>query len=356
MTTVRYVALTVVVLASAFSRPLLLSVFHMFSHPADPLVGNVLPSSAADLRARLAGKRALVVGGTRGVGGATALALARYGANVTIVGRSPTFDMLERLQTVAQSQQQQQQQHFSAHAFDLAPRAGVSALMKALSAEMLSTGLPAFEVLILSVGAWPNALEPKTADGIDRVIALDLLTRFSLIDGLHKRRMLKPSARVLSVLASTNTPMPVPSAAAIRGSLDTFTYSGLLDLPRLFGMVAICHDALLLKAAKSGLPFTFIGTHPGFVPTDVIAPTFGALSPALKLAFSFAPISITEAQAGENTVQTLTSPNAGRRRVSFFNHELEGREAAPRSYELPLQEWLWQWLERGGSGRQHGQK
>ena len=56
--------------------------------PRDPVLGTIDEMTPAQLTTAYAGKRVLLVGGTRGVGRCTALAVAAAGAHVTVVGRS----------------------------------------------------------------------------------------------------------------------------------------------------------------------------------------------------------------------------------------------------------------------------
>ena len=58
--------------------------------PVDTEVGTAEKKSISDLAASFSGKACLIVGGTRGIGKATAEVLSQAGAKVTVVGRSAT--------------------------------------------------------------------------------------------------------------------------------------------------------------------------------------------------------------------------------------------------------------------------
>lgn len=60
----------------------------LLAWPRDAAVGTLPVMSRADLEKSYAGRRVLLVGGTRGVGLGAALAMAAAGAHVTVVGRS----------------------------------------------------------------------------------------------------------------------------------------------------------------------------------------------------------------------------------------------------------------------------
>ena len=69
-------------------RPLVTTLIWLKHAPADDFIGKIPLLSTEDLMTHVKGKNALLIGGTRGVGMGTALALYRAGAHVTIVGRS----------------------------------------------------------------------------------------------------------------------------------------------------------------------------------------------------------------------------------------------------------------------------
>jgi 3-oxoacyl-[acyl-carrier protein] reductase len=94
----------------------------------------------------LRGKRALVTGGSRGIGAATAVLLAEYGADVVIGYRSRTAEadaVVEQCRALGVKA--------SAHASDIATRLGAEALVRG-AAESLG-GLDLF---IANAGIWPT--------------------------------------------------------------------------------------------------------------------------------------------------------------------------------------------------------
>ena len=60
--------------------------------------------------------------------------------------------------------------------------------------------------------------------------------------------------------------------------------------------------------------------------------------PLLKLAML--PVASSEAETGLAAATVLASPNAARRRPSYFNFMLEGRRAHPLAYKPELGAWI----------------
>jgi 3-oxoacyl-[acyl-carrier protein] reductase len=101
----------------------------------------------------LRGKRALVTGGSRGIGAATARLLARAGASVTIGYRSRAADagrLVAELTALGVTA--------SAHAADVGTRAGADDLVATAVAD-----LGGLDLFVASAGVWPDA-EVAVAD------------------------------------------------------------------------------------------------------------------------------------------------------------------------------------------------
>ena len=114
----------------------------------------------------------------RGIGAAIKETLVRAGAHVTIVARSAAGEngIAAHLDTVAGCRK--------------------------FIAEASAAGVAPYDYLVFTVGAWPDFSDPFTADGVDKVVALDLLARHLVLEGLAKAGLLNQGGRVLNVLAS----------------------------------------------------------------------------------------------------------------------------------------------------------
>ena len=298
------------------------------SCPLDTTVGNVTAVSApADLSPTYEGKRVMVVGGTRGIGRAIACTLREAGAHVTIIGRSAVpFAHVTKASPAC-----------DAFAADLATVVGCRKLV----AEVVSAGVKPFDYLIFTVGAWPDFAEPYTSEGVEKVVALDLLARHFVLDGLASAGLLTSGARVLNVLASAQQ-VPFQTEESIRTRVaavepPSSMFAALLP-------VGVAADAWLQDAAARHPSLSFVGMFPGILPTDLASSTFPRWAlPAVTAAML--PVASSTAEVGLAHATVLASPNVGRRRVSYFNHLLEGRASHPLAYRPELGRWITSYLE-----------
>jgi len=319
--------------------------FQALSLPLDPTAGVVQPLGRDALAQAVGGRRALVVGGTRGIGRHVALELARLGAHVSIAGRSAGESHMRELVEAAGGANLSAPAS-GAYAFDLLTVRGCVELVEALQANEVK-----IDLLVMTVGMWPDLEEPRTKEGHDKVLMLDVIARFIVLDGLARggdKAVLQPDARVLSVLASTQW-LPVPSQldvlhAWVRGD-DGYRFAGVHHMPTLMAVAAVSHDAMLQHAAHTHTHLRVVGTHPGVVPTDVFTPTVPAWSvPLLKRVITWLPMSLSPVKAGLTQIQIAVSPNVETRKVTYFNHDMEGRKALARAYDARFQKWLWNHL------------
>ena len=211
---------------AVFTEDLANSVWRLSSHPLDGSVGNVVPLSPDDLQKQIIGKRALIIGGTKGIGAGTAVALARSGAaSVGVVGRSAPDSVLLKMEEVGHGQGE-----YKWERADLGSVKGCLDFVDRLLALGAVEDGKRFDFLVLTVGAWPNWSDRLSADGVDKVLALDIVARYVIMTRLAP--LLAPGARVMSVLAST-TKIAHPSAEEMKRVSRVFLcLSCLCCLPR----------------------------------------------------------------------------------------------------------------------------
>jgi NAD(P)-dependent dehydrogenase (short-subunit alcohol dehydrogenase family) len=137
----------------------------------------------------MAGKNALITGGTGGIGRATAVGLARLGARVGITGR----DRARTQRAAAEIARESGNPAVDAFDADMSSQAEV----RRLAAAVLEA-YPRLDVLVNNVGGfW--ATKHVTADGLEHTFALNHLAGFLLTDLLLDRLEASAPARIVTV-------------------------------------------------------------------------------------------------------------------------------------------------------------
>lgn len=317
--------------------------------PKDQVIGQILSkASPSDLQRLFLGKRALVVGGTKGIGSGIAMALAEAGASVHLVGRDKTAaaQILGKMQVAKMSMNVPMTGSvFQFTPADLATIQGCIELVKVLEdAKDKAT----YDVVVMTVGAWPDLANPFTKDGYNRVLFLDVLAKFIIFTKLHERGMLAEGAAVLSVCASGQE---LPFARFLKPYLKNriMKSGGKAGADPMFlrtlVSAGVSNDAFLLMASKAHKSYKFIGTFPGLIATDVMASTFGVFvsymgKAILKMLTPF-KISMSEHDCGVNHINILAHVSQNEFPVSFWDHFLQARTASTLASDAEFQKWVW---------------
>ncbi len=168
----------------------------------------------------LAGRTALVTGGSRGIGYMIAEGLVRFGAKVYVASRKADecAAAAERLSAFGAC---------AALPHDISTVAGCGALAEALGARE-----PALDILVNNAGAaWGEAFETFPEAGWDKVMSLNVKAPFFLTQALHGS---------LKAAAKPDRPAKVVMVASIDGLAvnpwETYSYqaskAGLIHLTR----------------------------------------------------------------------------------------------------------------------------
>jgi retinol dehydrogenase 12 len=208
-------------------------------------------------KSSMEGKVCLVTGGTRGVGEATALGIARMGATVVIVGRSQERinDSVERIRTA------------SANNFVYGLKADLSSQSDILQlAQAFLERYPTLDVLVNNVGATILNYQ-ESPDGIELSWALNYLNHYLLthllLDMLKVTAEERGEARIIEItssifqLASSNFDRQQQK----RG------YNGALAYAQSKRAMMVYTSELARRLEGSGVTVNAI--TPGFVKTEI---------------------------------------------------------------------------------------
>jgi NAD(P)-dependent dehydrogenase (short-subunit alcohol dehydrogenase family) len=207
----------------------------------------MMESSSTDMQ----GKVCLVTGATNGIGLITARELARRGAHVVLVGRSPA-----RCDTaVAQIQNQTGNRLVESMLVDLSSQQQVREL-----AERFRERFPRLDILVNNAGGiWMR--REMTVDGLEMTVAVNHLAYFLLTHLLLDMLKASAPARIVNV----------SSAAHAKATLD---FDDLMGERRYDGWRQYCRSKLMnllftfeLARRLEGNGVTANALHPGWVAT-----------------------------------------------------------------------------------------
>jgi NAD(P)-dependent dehydrogenase (short-subunit alcohol dehydrogenase family) len=183
---------------------------------------------------QLNGKHALVTGGGRGIGQACALALARAGASVTVVGRN--------------------RMNIEAVAAQVDGRALVADLADRAETDRMLAQAGKVDILVNNAGIAESAPLDKTTDELwERVIELDATSPFRVIRALAPAMVAAKWGRIINIASN----------AGVSGYGYTAAYCAAKH-----AMVGFTR-ALAIDLARTGV--TINALCPGWVATDMAA-------------------------------------------------------------------------------------
>ncbi len=253
-------------------------------NPLDEKLGSLIQEKGApsyeEIKALgvIEGKSALVVGGTRGVGFGTALALAKSGASaITVVGRSEETGS-KAVAKIVEDLDNDSKSSINFLQGDIGTVASTQELLKKLEASDIR-----YDYLVVTAAIFPKSKRknptPLNSDGIEKAFAIGVLGRLLLFRAAHTF-MKKPaedpsySPMILNVMAA-GTSIGFPFDRALVQSLHGFHLFNI-------GNFAVGNEILLHKLTtkedgskggqnSDGTPFAIpiITTHPGFLKTDL---------------------------------------------------------------------------------------
>lgn len=269
----------------------------------------------------MAGRSVLVTGGTGGIGKATAVGLARLGANVAITGRDPgrLEEAVREIRAVGNGQ-------VEGFVADMSSQAEV----RRLAGEVLLR-LPRLEVLVNNVGGYWNTRH-VTADGLERTFALNYLAPFLLTNLLLERLKESAPARIVDVSSNVQA-MGRIDFDDLQGEHD---YSGARAYSQ--AKLAIVLFTYELSRRLQGNQVTANSLHPGVVST-----AFGAEDPGTVqrlLLPVMRPFMKTPARGADTSIHAASAPALEQVTGRYFANG-KPRKSSPRSYDEATAARLW---------------
>jgi NAD(P)-dependent dehydrogenase (short-subunit alcohol dehydrogenase family) len=267
------------------------------------------------------GRTVVVTGGTGGIGRATAMGLARMGANVAITGRNAA-----RGEAAAREIREATGAQVDVLVADLSSQSEV----RRLAAEALER-LPRIDVLVNNVGGYWDSRH-VTADGLERTFAVNHLAPFLLTNLLLERLGESASARVVTVA----------SHAHAQGRIDfddlqaERAYSGA----RAYNQSKLANVLISYELARRlrGSGVTANALHPGVVST-----AFGAEDPGHTqrlLVPLLRPFMKSPARGAATSIHLASAPELEGVTGRYFANSAPKRSAS-RSYDDALAGRLW---------------
>lgn len=338
--------------------------------PLDNRIFRVPKLSTHDLSVNLANRRALIVGGTRGVGRGISLALAAAGTDVTIVGRSRESGekVLAELRGITNASKDQKFRYVQG---DLSTVASTHELVDRLAQEALNEGR--FDFLAQTAAIFPDWEQPhQQEDGLEKCFAVGVVGRFIVCSQMH-RFMRTVSAQAVGGGTDDSPPPAVVVMMNVMtgGDLPFKPFDRDIatgkkppsNLIEALACVSLGNEVMqimlesYLRDIRGDLQgVTMVSTHPGLLKTELHRGQ-GMVFDAVESLGVFL-VGVSEEEAGVRHASILAAAatgggEAGRGhlpegKLSYVDSELWGRQrSAQLQKEYDEQHtWLWEHILR----------
>lgn len=276
----------------------------------------------------MADKIGLISGATNGIGRAAALALARQGMTLVIVGRNParTQAVLDEIHAISGHKRSEM----------IVADLSVMAEVRRAAAEFQAR-FDRLDVLMNNAGAVFSSRQ-ETADGYEMTFALNHLSYFLLTNLLLERLKASAPARIVNV-----------SSGAHHGATINFDDLHLRQGYGMGGFKAYSQSKLAnvlftyeLARRLAGSGVTANAMHPGFVATGFGRNNGGLMGATIGLLQRFA---LTPEQGADTLVYLATSPEVEGVTGQYFEKRRPQRSSAA-SYDEAAARRLWEVSEQ----------
>jgi len=198
----------------------------------------------------------VIVGGTKGIGAALAIALAHRGADVLISGRTDSEGILEKLKSANPT---------GKHAFiaaDLQLIAGMVGCARKIEAAVSGRGV---DLLILTTGIFAPSIRKETVDGLEWDFAVSTFSRYVLVKQLRSVfAEQKAGGRIARIFV-----MGFPGAAAKADFLADPQGALHYDAMEQHMRTVQGNEAMVYALAKAQQDYAVFALNPGLIATDV---------------------------------------------------------------------------------------
>lgn len=273
------------------------------------------------------GKVVLITGATSGIGREAALALARLGAHLVIVGR----DQLKTQQTIDWIKQESGNEHVDSFLADLSEITEVKNL-----ADQFSKKYSHLDVLLNNAGSFFLGRQLNRS-GFERTWMTNYLSPVLLTSLLLKKLEASPQGRIINV----------SSALHKNGKIE---FDNLNGEKKYSGSHAYANSKLALVMHTYSLAKKLAGTncvvnvlHPGVVATGIWKSTGGPFKPLLMFianTLSRFGFILTPEQGAKTLIYLASSPEVQGINGKYFVNCKEVT-SVPVSYDTELQKKLW---------------
>lgn len=260
----------------------------------------------------LAGKKAVVVGGTDGLGRAIARRLAERGAEVTVVGRTFRDEGTPRVAFV---------------------RADLSRMSEA---QRLGETLPASELdlVILTTGIIAGPKREVTSEGLERDMAVSYLSRLVFVRALGPRLRTTGAPTRVFVMG-----FPGTGQAGVLGDLNA---------ERAYASMAVHmntvagNEALVLDAVKRYPHARFYGLNPGLIKTGIRANALGGAGSVRQTVVEFfiGLFTIDAEGYADRVVPLLVAPELEERSGALFDQKADAIHKTPAMTDAHVAAWM----------------
>jgi retinol dehydrogenase 12 len=268
------------------------------------------------------GKICIVTGATAGIGEVTARELARLGATVVVVSRTPQRCM----DTVARIRQETGSSSVDFLTADLSSQTAIRKL-----ADEFKSRYPRLDVLVNNAGGFFMRRE-TSPDGLEMTWALDHLSYFLLTNLLLELLTASAPARIVNV-----------SSDAHRGGHINFddlqsqrSFAGF----RAYSQAKLANIMFTYELARrlKGTGVTANALHPGFVATRFGMNNSLPVRLGMRLVSLFA---LKPEQGAETSIYLASSPEVEGVSGKYFT-KCKPVQSSPASYDLDTARRLWE--------------